>query len=99
FRTPTSSLSHNHFLHYVLPNYWCNSDQERIQKTALAVSAFMPIEKKRAHANRSNKLVLSEHIKALLNLAEDKAALTQTIFSNIEDRKSTRLNSSHVSIS
>ena len=63
---------------------WCNSDQERIQKTALAVSAFMPIEKKRAHANRSNKLVLSEHIKALLNLAEDKAALTQTIFSNIE---------------
>lgn len=61
---------------------WCNGDQNRIQKVARLVSPYIWLNKKSRLPEKSKELTLSPHIKALLDEAEDKAAMVETIFYN-----------------
>lgn len=61
---------------------WCNGDQNRIQKVAILVSPYICLDKKSRLPEKSKEVTLSPHIKALLDVAEDKAAMVETIFDN-----------------
>lgn len=61
---------------------WCNGDQNRIQRVASLVSPYICLDKKSRLPEKSQKVTLSTHIKALLDVAEDKAAMVETIFDN-----------------
>ncbi len=59
---------------------WCDGKQDRIQKVAAAVSAYTSIENKSQPMENPKQVTLSSHIKSLLEAAEDKAAIVETIF-------------------
>lgn len=59
---------------------WCDGDQGRIQLVAKSVSVFLPKDKSLQHQDTSNGVVLSEHIKSLLNVADNKSELLETVF-------------------
>lgn len=61
---------------------WCNGDQNRIQKVASLVSPYICLDKKSRLPEKSKEVTLSPHIKALFDVAEDKAAMVETIFDN-----------------
>ncbi|MGL4386621.1 MAG: hypothetical protein ACRCR8_03725 [Snodgrassella alvi] len=61
---------------------WCNEDQNRIQRVASLVSPYICLDKKSRLPEKSKEVTLSPHIKALLDVAEDKAAIVETIFDN-----------------
>ena len=61
---------------------WCNGDQKRIQRVARLVSPYICLEKKSGLPEKSKEVTLSPHIKALLDVAEDKTAMVETIFYN-----------------
>lgn len=61
---------------------WCNGDQNRIQRVASLVSPYICLDKKSRLPEKSKEVTLSPHIKALLDVAEDKAAMVETIFDN-----------------
>ena len=54
---------------------WCNGNQDRIQKIATMVSAYTQAR------DNPQKVTLSEHITSLLDVAEDKVAIVETIHS------------------
>ncbi|MBY8318135.1 hypothetical protein KW543_20475 [Vibrio fluvialis] len=60
---------------------WCNGNQDRIHKVAGAVSAYTPLDKESQLLDNPKKVVLSHHIASLLDAAENKAAIVETIFS------------------
>lgn len=62
---------------------WCGDDQVRIQKVALAVDSYVSTGSKGLAGNHPDRMVLSDHIKALLAVATDKQALVETIFEDI----------------
>ncbi|WP_223191913.1 hypothetical protein [Pseudoalteromonas piscicida] len=60
---------------------WCNGNQDKIQKVAGAVSAYTSLDKESQTLDNPKKVALSKHITSLLDAAEDKVALVETIFS------------------
>ncbi|MBB1291611.1 hypothetical protein [Pseudoalteromonas sp. SR41-4] len=60
---------------------WCNGNQDKIQKVAGAVSAYTSIDKKSQYLENPKEVALSRHITSLLDAAEDKVAIVETIFS------------------
>lgn len=61
---------------------WCNGDQNRIQRVASFVSPYICLDKKSRLPEKSKEVTLSPHIKSLLDVAEDKAAMVEIIFDN-----------------
>jgi hypothetical protein len=62
---------------------WCGNDQKRITKVAEAVHAYCTSDPNDASDENTKRMVLSEHIKSLLNAATDKLAIVETIFKGI----------------
>ena len=60
---------------------WCRGDQQRIEKIAKAVHPYATVDSEDA-LDDPKKLVLSEHILALLDVAPDKSAIVQIIYDN-----------------
>ena len=60
---------------------WCNGNQDKIQKVAGAVSAYTSLDKKLQNLDNPKEVALSKHIASLLDAAEDKVAIVETIFS------------------
>lgn len=58
---------------------WCGSDQNRIQKVAAAVSVYTSVGDTPPMEN-PKEVVLSDHIKSLLEIAEDKISIVETIY-------------------
>lgn len=59
---------------------WCNGIQDRIQKVAGAVSAYISLDKESNELGNPKQVVLSQHIISILNVAENKVAIVETIF-------------------
>jgi hypothetical protein len=60
---------------------WCNGNQDKIQKVAGAVSAYTSLDRESQALGNPKKVALSKHITSLLDAAEDKGAIVETIFS------------------
>ena len=60
---------------------WCNENQDRIHKVAGAVSAYTSLDKESQPLDNPKKVILSDHISSLLDAAENKVAIVETIFS------------------
>ena len=60
---------------------WCNENQDRIQKVAGAVSAYTSLDKESQSLENPQQVALSQHVLSLLEAAENKAAIVETIFS------------------
>ncbi|MFN4501036.1 hypothetical protein ACK3XA_29190 [Klebsiella grimontii] len=60
---------------------WCNGYQDRIYKVAGAVSAYTSLDKESQPPDNPKKVILSHHITSLLDAAENKAAIVETIYS------------------
>ncbi|MEH8264912.1 hypothetical protein Q7I27_17510 [Aeromonas veronii] len=60
---------------------WCNGNQDRIHKVASAVSAYTSLDKESQPLDNPKKVILSHHITSLLDAAENKVAIVETIFS------------------
>ncbi|WP_179038216.1 hypothetical protein [Limnobaculum xujianqingii] len=60
---------------------WCNGNQDRIQKVTGAVSAYTSLDKELQPLENPKQIALSQHAILLLNAAENKAAIVETIFS------------------
>lgn len=61
---------------------WCRGDEDRIQSAAKAISAYS-LSSKDDELDDSKRSVLTEHIKALLDIAHNKLGIVDTIFSNV----------------
>jgi len=59
---------------------WCNDDQNKIQKVAKVVSAYSTIEPGEDPLANLKRASLSPHIKALMDIANDKLSIVNTIF-------------------
>ncbi|MFH1983192.1 MAG: hypothetical protein ABIL58_15220 [Pseudomonadota bacterium] len=59
---------------------WCNGDQDRIQKIAAAVSSYSSTGKGKTPLDNPKQVMLSSHIKALIEIAENKIGIIETIF-------------------
>lgn len=59
---------------------WCNGNQDRIQKIAGSVSAYSYLDKASRPLEKPKQIALSIHIKSILEVAEDKAGIVETIF-------------------
>ncbi|MCR6710943.1 hypothetical protein, partial [Enterobacter bugandensis] len=60
---------------------WCNGYQDRIYKVAGAVSAYTSLDKESQPLDNPKKVILSHHITSLLDAADNKAAIVETIYS------------------
>lgn len=63
---------------------WCQGDQDRIERVASAVSAYSAAEASDVSLEHPKRVVLSEPIKALLEVSVDKQSIVNTIFSGIQ---------------
>ena len=63
---------------------WCNGNENRIQKIAAAVSSYTFTDKENSSLGNPRNVVLSEHIKALLDVAKNKLGIVETILAGIE---------------
>lgn len=61
---------------------WCNGNQDRIQKIVTAVSSYSSTDKEKKTLDDPKPFVLSEHIKALLEVAENKTNVVEKIFAS-----------------
>ncbi|CAK8722554.1 ATP-binding protein [Candidatus Electrothrix laxa] len=63
---------------------WCNGNQDRIMKVAAAVSPYSSTDKDKDKDpfDHPKKVKLSEHIKALLEVAENPIDIVEIIFKN-----------------
>ena len=59
---------------------WCNGNQDRIQKIAVAVSSYSSTDKQSDTLDNPKRVTLSDHIMALLKVAENKNNIVETIF-------------------
>jgi hypothetical protein len=59
---------------------WCNGNQDRIQKIAAAVSSYSSEDNEKNPLENPKQVVLSIHIKELLEIAENKIDIVETIF-------------------
>jgi hypothetical protein len=62
---------------------WCGDDQERILKVAKATCAYSTSASNNEPNNLPKGMVLSEHIKSLLAIADDKLAMVEIIFDSM----------------
>ena len=62
---------------------WCNGNQDRIQKIATAVSSYSCVDKEKSPLDNPKQVILSSHIKALLEVAENKIGIVETIFDSV----------------
>jgi hypothetical protein len=62
---------------------WCNGNQDRIIKVAGAVSSYSSVDKKKTSLDNQKQVKLSDHIKALLEIAENPIDIVEIIFKNI----------------
>lgn len=60
---------------------WCNGDEYKIQKVAAAVSSYSSVDKEAYPMDNPKQVVLSSHIKSLLEISKNKADIVETIFS------------------
>lgn len=65
---------------------WCNGDQDKIQKVANTVSAYTSLSVNNQTLGHPTSVTLSQHILLLLDAAENKVAIVETIYSNIIPR-------------
>lgn len=61
---------------------WCNGNQDKIQKVATAVSVYTALDKESQPLESPIKVALSAHIMSILDVAKDKSAIVETIFSS-----------------
>jgi hypothetical protein len=61
---------------------WCDGDEDRIQAVATAISVYSRIDKKESLLDNPKQITLSEHAKALLDVAKNKLGIVETIFKN-----------------
>jgi hypothetical protein len=59
---------------------WCNRSQNRIQRVAAAVSSYSSVDKENIPLDNPKQVVLSAHIKALLEIAANKIDIVEIIF-------------------
>lgn len=59
---------------------WCNEDQILLSKIAKAVRTYVTAEQGGEPMDSPERVVLSEHIKSLLEVVEDKPSIVETIF-------------------
>ena len=59
---------------------WCDGNQDRIQKVATAVSLYCSADKETEPMDNPKQVILSDHIKSLLEVAESKVDMIETIF-------------------
>ena len=59
---------------------WCDGNQDRIQKVATAVSSYSSTDKETEPMDNPKQVILSDHIKSLLEVAESKVDMIETIF-------------------
>ncbi|HFH3700991.1 TPA: hypothetical protein ACGJZX_002884 [Pseudomonas aeruginosa] len=62
---------------------WCDGDQNRLLKVASAVHVYMQESSADSSPARERCIVLSKHIKHLLNAAVDKLAVVEIIFKGV----------------
>lgn len=60
---------------------WCNGNQDRVHKVAGAVSVYTSLDKEARPLGNPNKVILSHHIRSLLDAADNKAAIVEIMFS------------------
>lgn len=63
---------------------WCQGDQDRIARMATAVYPYSPAKAGDASLEHPKRVVLSEHIKALLEAALDKQGIVNSMFSGVQ---------------
>lgn len=61
---------------------WCDGNQYRIQELAKAVSSYISLDKEPQRMEPPQELKLSDHVKSLLSLAEDKTSIVENIYSS-----------------
>jgi hypothetical protein len=59
---------------------WCNGNQDRIQKVSAAVSSYTAVDKENKPFDNPKQVMLSDHITALLEVAENKIDIVEKIF-------------------
>jgi hypothetical protein len=59
---------------------WCNGNQDRIMKVAATVSSYSSAEKEKNPLDNPKQVILSGHIKALLEAAEKPIDIVEIIF-------------------
>jgi hypothetical protein len=59
---------------------WCDGNQERVQKIASLVSSYSSVEKQKNLLDNPKQVALTSHIKALLEIADNKNDIVETIF-------------------
>lgn len=60
---------------------WCNGNQGRLLKVAKTVDSYSDSDVENSFVSNSTEVALSEHIKALLDVAEDKLKIIEIVFS------------------
>ncbi|GJM10162.1 MAG: hypothetical protein DHS20C11_24380 [Lysobacteraceae bacterium] len=61
---------------------WCGGDQSRILKLSASVSPYTFVEKETGESVEPNEVQLSDHIKAFLEVSNEKAQIMETILEN-----------------
>ncbi|RYZ86969.1 MAG: hypothetical protein EOP06_13520 [Proteobacteria bacterium] len=61
---------------------WCGTDQQRIAKVAKILHAYSVQEPSDASDENPKCMVLSKHIRTLLEIAQDKGSIVEVIFEN-----------------
>jgi len=63
---------------------WCDGMQNRIKQVASAVSSYASIDKDSQNSDNPKQVKLSDHIKSLLEISENKTEIIEIIFSDIQ---------------
>jgi hypothetical protein len=58
---------------------WCHGNQDKIQNIAKGVGIYSTVEAAESPVDNPKRVVLSSHIKAILDVADDKPGLVETI--------------------
>ena len=61
---------------------WCKGNQDNLIKVANAVSAYTPLNKDSQLLENPKEVILSHNIKSLLDAADNKALIVETIYTN-----------------
>ncbi len=62
---------------------WCKNDESRLQAVVNSISAYRPLPKEPAPHESPTKVILTEHALALLDAAENKLAIAEWIYNEI----------------
>ncbi|MCI5161845.1 MAG: hypothetical protein D3917_07445 [Candidatus Electrothrix sp. AX5] len=61
---------------------WCNGNQDRIMKVAAAISPYSSTDKEKDPFDHPKNVKMSEHINALLEIADNPIDIVEIIFKN-----------------